>query len=156
MPTLPEMITIGELADRSGAPASALRFYEERGLITAERSGGNQRRYHRAVLRRGGFVRAARRVGLSLDEIATALAGLPTDRDPQKADWTHLTARWRTRLDERIAELERLRDDITGCIGCGCLSLRKCILLNAADRAATGGPGARYLLGDKPPSIARS
>lgn len=153
MSALPERITIGELVGRSGVSASALRFYEERGLITAERSLGNQRRFPRAVLRRVAFIRAAQRVGLSLDEVATALAGLPADRDPRKADWARLSARWRTQLGERIAELERLRDDLTGCIGCGCLSLRKCTLLNGGDRVAAGGSGARYLLGDSPPSI---
>lgn len=156
MPLPPETISIGELADRSGVSVAALRFYEERGLIVAERSAGNQRRYRRAVLRRVAFIRAAQRLGLSLGDIATALAGLPADRDPKKADWTRLSTRWRTQLDERIQELERLRDELTGCIGCGCLSLRRCALLNAADQAATSGPGARYLLGDNPPSVERS
>lgn len=153
MPVLPEQITIGELAARSGASASALRFYETRGLIAAERSEGNQRRYPRATLRRVAFVRASQRVGLSLDEIAAALDGLPAGHEPKKADWARLSARWRLRLDERIAELERLRDDLTGCIGCGCLSLRRCTLLNAADRAASNGAGARYLLGEAPPPV---
>lgn len=153
MPVLPGRITIGELVARSDTSASALRFYEARGLIAAERSGGNQRRYPRAVLRRVAFIRAAQRVGLSLDEIASALDGLPADRNPRKADWARLSARWRARLNQRIAELERLRDDLTGCIGCGCLSLRKCTLINTADRAASNGPGARYLLGDQPPPI---
>ena len=151
MAVLAERITIGELVARSGVPASALRYYETRRLITAERSDGNQRSYLRSVLRRVAFIRAAQQVGLSLDEIAMALEALPAGRIPRKADWSRLTRRWRSRLDERIAELERLRDDLTGCIGCGCLSLRKCSLLNSGDRAALNGSGARYLLGDSPP-----
>lgn len=151
MSPLPDRITIGELAARSGVSTSALRFYEGRGLIAAERSDGNQRRYLRSVLRQVAFIRAAQRVGLGLDEIAGALGALPADRIARKADWSQLTHRWRSRLDERIAELERLRDDLTGCIGCGCLSLRKCSLLNSGDRAALNGSGARYLLGDTSP-----
>ena len=148
MPALPDRITIGELAARSGVAASALRFYEERGLISAERTPGNQRVYARPTLRRVAFVRAAQEVGLTLDEIGTALAALPRDRTPVKHDWERLSHAWRGRIDERIAELERLRDTLTGCIGCGCLSLRTCSLLNRADRIASNGPGARDLLGD--------
>ena len=148
MPALPDRITIGELAARSGIATSALRFYEDRGLIAAERTPGNQRLYARPTLRRVAFIRAAQEVGLALDEIGQALAALPTDRTPMKRDWERLSRAWRTRLDERIAELERLRDTLTGCIGCGCLSLRKCSLLNLADRVAANGTGARYLLGD--------
>lgn len=148
MPALPDRITIGELAARSGVATSALRFYEERGLITAERTPGNQRVYARPTLRRVAFIRAAQEVGLTLDEIGQALAALPTDRTPMKRDWERLSRAWRRRLDERIAELERLRDTLTGCIGCGCLSLRTCTLLNRADRISMKGPGARYLLGD--------
>ena len=148
MPALPDRITIGELAVRSGVATSALRFYEERGLIVSERTAGNQRVYARPTLRRVAFIRAAQEVGLTLDEIGQALAALPTDRTPLKRDWERLSRAWRSRLDERIAELERLRDTLTGCIGCGCLSLRTCTLLNRADRLSRNGPGARYLLGD--------
>lgn len=148
MPALPDRVTIGELAARSGVATSALRFYEDRGLIAAERTPGNQRVYARPILRRVAFIRAAQEVGLTLDEIGQALAALPTDRTPMKRDWERLSRAWRSRLDERIAELERLRDTLTGCIGCGCLSLRTCTLLNQADRIAAKGAGARYLLGD--------
>lgn len=148
MPTVPDRITIGELSARSGVAASALRFYEERGLIAAERTPGNQRVYARPALRRVAFIRAAQEVGLTLEEIGQALAALPTDRTPVKRDWERLSRAWRGRLDEQITELERLRDALTGCIGCGCLSLRKCTLLNRADRVSVNGPGARYLLGD--------
>jgi len=150
MPLLPDRITIGDLAARSGVATSALRFYEGRGLIAAERTSGNQRVYPRPTLRRVAFIRAAQAVGLSLDEIARALATLPMDRTPVKRDWERLSTAWRDRLDERIAELEQLRDGLTGCIGCGCLSLRTCRLLNREDRAAGKGAGARYLLGDEP------
>lgn len=148
MPALPDRITIGELAKRSGVATSALRFYEERGLIASERTPGNQRIYARPTLRRVAFIRAAQEVGLTLDEIGRALAALPMDRTPRKRDWGRLSRAWRSRLDERIADLERLRDTLTGCIGCGCLSLRKCSLFNPADRISMNGPGARYLLGD--------
>ena len=143
-----ETLTIGELAARSGVPPSALRFYEKLGLIRSTRTGGNQRRYDRTELRRVAFVRIAQRVGLSLDEIAGALATLPGGRTPTKADWARLSAVWRARLDEQIALLERLRDRLTGCIGCGCLSLQTCRLANPQDRAARGGPGPRYWIGD--------
>lgn len=147
MPALPDRITIGELAARSGVATSALRFYEARGLIAAERTPGNQRVYPRPTLRRVAFIRAAQEVGLTLDEIHTALSTLPADRTPMKRDWERLSRAWRSRLDERIAELERLRDNLTGCIGCGCLSLRTCTLLNQGDRVSANGPGPRYLLG---------
>ena len=150
MPELGDLITIGELAERSGVARSGLRYYESRGLIVADRTGGNQRRYSRGMLRRTAFIRAAGAVGLSLDEIAAALATLPVGRTPRKADWTRLSRAWRSQLESRILELERLRDDLTGCIGCGCLSLRRCALLNVGDRAAARGAGARYLLGDDP------
>jgi MerR family transcriptional regulator, redox-sensitive transcriptional activator SoxR len=150
MPELADRITIGELAARSGVATSALRFYEQRGLIASERSSGNQRRYARATLRRIAFIRAAQQVGLSLAEIRAALARLPSHRNPTKKDWERLARPWRRSLDERIGELERLRDDLTGCIGCGCLSLRTCRLFNAGDSAAMHGAGARYLLGDVP------
>jgi len=149
MPVLPDRITIGELAMRSGVATSALRFYEERGLIAAERTRGNQRVYPRPTLRRVAFIRAAQAVGLTLDEIVSALATLPADRTPLKRDWERLSLGWRDQVNERIAELERLRDGLTGCIGCGCLSLRTCRLLNRDDQVATNGPGARYLLGDQ-------
>lgn len=145
MSALPARLTIGELASRSGVAPSALRFYEAQGLITAERTAGGQRRYQRVTLRRVAFIRAAQRVGLSLEEIADALATLPENRTPTKADWARLSRSWRSRLDERIADLERLRDQLTGCIGCGCLSLRSCGLRNTEDRLAASGPGARIL-----------
>jgi MerR family redox-sensitive transcriptional activator SoxR len=143
---LPPHLTIGELAARSGVAASALRFYEARGLIRAERSAGGQRRYPRPMLRRVAFVRAAQRVGLSLEEIATALAVLPHERTATRADWERLSRSWRGHLLSRIAELERLERSLTGCIQCGCLSLRRCALFNAGDRAAARGPGARVLV----------
>jgi MerR family redox-sensitive transcriptional activator SoxR len=148
MPLLPDQIPIGVLAARSGVATSALRFYEARGLIRASRSEGNQRRYPRFTLRRVAFIRAAQRVGLSLDEIAAALAGLPSDRAPAKSDWARLTRAWRPRLETRIREMEKLRDELTDCIGCGCLSLRTCRLVNRDDVAAADGPGS-YLLEDR-------
>lgn len=153
MAALPTRLTIGELSARSGLATSALRFYEAEGLITAARTLGGQRRYDRATLRRVGFVRAAQQVGLSLEEIRTALATLPDRRTPTKADWARLSRGWRPMLDARISELERLRDRLTGCIGCGCLSLRRCSLYNPDDVAAARGDGARYLLGDDPPDV---
>lgn len=146
-----DLLSIGELAARSGVATSALRFYESRGLISSARNPGNQRRYTRPTLRRVAFIRAAQRVGLTLDEIGAALARLPADRTPNRSDWERLARPWRRSVDERIAELERLRDDLTGCIGCGCLSLRTCRLFNRDDIAAENGAGARYLLGDEPP-----
>lgn len=148
MPSLPLLITIGELAARSGIAPSALRFYEASGLISSKRTSANQRRYERATLRRVAFIRAAQRVGLSLEEIRAAMAHLPIERTPNRRDWQRLSRAWQSRLDERIAELESLREDLTGCIGCGCLSLRSCSLFNRQDRAARKGAGARYLLGD--------
>nr|WP_228046317.1 redox-sensitive transcriptional activator SoxR [Saccharopolyspora sp. HNM0983] len=142
---LPDVLTIGEVAERSGVAPTALRFYEQRGLIRAQRTGGNQRRYQRSVLRRLAFIRAAQRVGLSLEQVAEALAALPDDRAPTKADWARLSRRWRDELDARIDGLQRLRDRLTGCIGCGCLSLRTCALHNADDRFAELGPGAPLL-----------
>ena len=148
MPLLPDLIPIGLLASRSGVSTSALRFYEARGLIAATRNSGNQRRYPRYTLRRVAFIRAAQRVGLSLDEIHAALAGLPTDRAPAKADWARLSHAWRPRLDTRIREMEKLRDELTGCIGCGCLSLRTCRLVNRDDISAADGAGS-YLQADR-------
>ncbi len=140
-----DLLTIGEVEARSGFAASALRFYERRGLIEATRTTGNQRRYHRTVLRRLAFIRAARNVGLTLDEVSAALASLPDSRPPTKADWARLSRGWRSRLDEQIAALERLRDGLTSCIGCGCLSLRTCAIQNPFDVASAGGAGAQYL-----------
>ncbi len=140
-----DLLTIGELASRSGFAASALRYYEAQGLITATRTAGNQRRYPRATLRRLAFVRSAQQVGLSLEEISAALGSLPNGRTPTKADWSRLSHQWRGRLDEQIERLERLRDRLDGCIGCGCLSLKRCQLQNRDDQAAPRGPGAVYL-----------
>jgi len=141
-----DVLTIGEVAERTGVAPSALRFYEAEGLVRSVRTAGGQRRYPRNVLRRIAFLRVAQRVGLSLDEIREALATLPEGRTPTKADWARLSASWRPRLDEQIAVLERLRDELTSCIGCGCLSLRECSLYNPDDRAAASGSGPRYLL----------
>lgn len=149
--TTVELLTIGELSARSGLATSALRFYESEGLLPAQRTAGGQRRYPRSVLRRVAFVRSAQRVGLTLDEVRQALASLPDERTPSVADWRRLSRTWQRRLDERITELEQLRDSLTSCIGCGCLSLRRCALYNPQDRASTLGTGARYLLGDEPP-----
>ncbi len=145
-----DFLTIGAVAERTGVAASALRYYEREGLIRSERSDGGQRRFHREVLRRIAFIRTAQRVGLALDEIREALASLPNGRAPTKADWARLSASWRPRLDEQIAVLERLRDRLTSCIGCGCLSLKACALQNPGDVVATLGSGPRFLLGDKP------
>jgi len=138
-------LSIGELSARSGVATPALRFYEDRGLISSTRNAGNQRRYEQAVLRRIAFIRTAQRVGLSLDEISSALATLPDNRTPTKADWTRLSRTWRGRLDEQIERIERLRDRLDGCIGCGCLSLRTCALNNPGDEVADRGPGAVFL-----------
>ena len=138
-------LTIGELSERSGVATSALRYYEDQGLIRSERTTGNQRRYQRATLRRVAFVRSAQRVGLTLDEIAEALATLPEGRAPTKADWSRLSRGWRPRIDAQIERLERLRAKLDGCIGCGCLSLRTCALSNPDDVVARRGPGAAYL-----------
>ena len=150
MPALDTEITIGELAQRSGVATSALRFYESRGLISSVRTTGGQRRFARPTLRRVAFIQAAQRVGLSLDEIATALRTLPERRTPTKADWALLSRSWKDLLRSRIEELETLQTRLTSCIGCGCLSLKTCGLLNTDDRAAAKGSGARYLLGDSP------
>jgi MerR family redox-sensitive transcriptional activator SoxR len=143
-----ELLTIGDFAARSGVAPSALRYYEREGLIRSTRTSGNQRRYQRTELRRVAFIKVAQQVGVSLDEIREALAALPESRTPTKADWTRLSARWRKRLDERIQLMERLRDQLSGCIGCGCLSLKRCTLINPEDRLAAIGPGPRKLLGD--------
>ena len=144
------LLTIGEVSRRSGVAASALRFYEERGLIGSERAGSGHRRYPRPVLRRIAFIVFAQRIGLTLDEIGAELAKLPPDRAPNRRDWSRLSRGWGARIDERIAELERLKLGLTGCIGCGCLSLERCKLANPDDRAARLGPGPRYWVGDRP------
>ena len=138
-------LTVGQLAERAGVATSAVRFYESRGLIRSRRTTGNQRRYEQAELRRVAFIRTAQRVGLSLEEIGAALATLPENRVPTKADWTRLSRAWRPRLDEQIQRIERLRDQLDSCIGCGCLSLRNCALRNPQDVMATRGPGAVFL-----------
>lgn len=140
-----ELLAPSDVARRAGVAVSALHYYEREGLISSTRTAGNQRRYDRHVLRRIAFVRTSQRVGISLAEIREALATLPADRSPTKADWSRLSRRWRRSLDERIARLERLRDDLDGCIGCGCLSLRRCRLQNPDDSLAAEGPGARLL-----------
>ena len=141
-------LTIGEVAARSGVAASALRFYERRGLIAAARTDGNQRRYDRSVLRRIAFVQAGRAAGITLTEIGSALEGLPTHRTPSRRDWERLSKRWRDDLDARIETLQALRDRLSTCIGCGCLSIDRCDLLNPDDEAAAEGPGAHYLTTD--------
>ena len=138
-----ELLTIGEVARRSGVAASALRFYEDRSLIASEREGSGHRRYRRPVLRRIAFIVFAQRVGLTLEEIAAELAKLPAGRTPTRRDWEKLSASWATRVDARIAELQRLRSGLTDCIGCGCLSLDRCRLANPGDRAGRHGPGPR-------------
>ena len=143
-------MTIGEVARRSGVAASALRFYEDRGLIISERAGSGHRRYPRPVLRRIAFIVFAQRIGLTLEEIGGELAKLPAGRAPNRRDWSRLSSGWTARIDERIAELERLKLGLTGCIGCGCLSLDRCKLANPGDRAARLGPGPRYWVGDRP------
>ncbi|WP_067509519.1 redox-sensitive transcriptional activator SoxR [Actinoplanes sp. TFC3] len=145
-----ELLTIGDVSARSGVAQSALRFYEREGLIRSTRTTGNQRRYERHELRRIAFIRIAQQVGVSLDEIRAALATLPENRTPTKADWTRLSARWRRKLEDRIKVMERLRDQLTGCIGCGCLSLQRCTLINPKDRLATRGPGPQLII--NPPS----
>lgn len=145
----PPPLTIGELSRRSGVAPSALRFYEAQLLITSVRTTGNQRRYERGTLRRIAFIRAAQRVGLTLQEITQALSSLPNGRTPSPADWSRLSRTWRPRIDQQIERLQRLRDRLDGCIGCGCLSLDRCALYNPGDRAARAGAGPRFLLGDR-------
>ena len=141
----PELLTVSAVSQRSGFAASALRYYERIGLVKAARSAGGQRRYERSVLRRLAFIRAARNIGLTLDEVAAALDTLPQGRAPTRADWARLSRGWRRRLDEQIAALQALRDGLDSCIGCGCLSLRRCAISNPGDIAAREGPGAAYL-----------
>ncbi len=138
------VLTITEVSRRSGVAASALRFYEERGLIRSDRAGSGHRRYPRAVLRRIAFIVFAQRIGLTLDEIGTELAKLPENRVPEARDWAKLSSSWTRRIDERIAELQRLQAGLTGCIGCGCLSLDRCQLANPGDLVARYGPGPRF------------
>ena len=139
-------LSIGAVSERTGVAASALRFYEAEGLIHSSRSAGGQRRYARETIRRVSFIRVAQQVGLTLDEVRDALHSLPDKRTPTEKDWTKLAAGWRPRLDEQIAMLERLRDRLDGCIGCGCLSLKVCRLANPGDQAGQRGPGPRYVL----------
>jgi MerR family redox-sensitive transcriptional activator SoxR len=152
MPTIraqtPSLLTIGAVSERTGVSASALRYYEAEGLVHAVRSEGGQRRYHRDVIRRVSFVRIAQEVGLSLEEIREALASLPEHRTPTQRDWHRLATSWGPRLDAQIAKLQRLRDRLEGCIGCGCLSLQVCRIVNPGDAVAARGPGPRYVLDD--------
>jgi MerR family transcriptional regulator, redox-sensitive transcriptional activator SoxR len=145
-----ELLTIGEVARRSGVAASALRFYEQRGLIASERAGSGHRRYPRSVLRRVAFIVFAQRIGLTLDEIGAELAKLPPGRAPTRRDWSALSSKWTARIYNTIAELQRLKAGLTECIGCGCLSLDRCRLANPSDRAASLGPGPRFWIGDRP------
>lgn len=151
MPDCRDALTIGELAARSGLAPSALRYYEELGLITSVRTSGGQRRYARATLRRVAFVRAAQQVGLSLEEAGAAMARLPADRAPNAREWSRVAKVWEERVDGQIEELLRLKKRLRGCVGCGCLSLRKCRLYNPDDRVAEHGNGARYLVSDQSP-----
>jgi MerR family transcriptional regulator, redox-sensitive transcriptional activator SoxR len=152
-PTKHDPLTIGELSQRSGVAPSALRFYGDVGLLRADRTSGGHRVYPRHTLRKVAFIRIAQRVGLSLEEIREALDRLPADRAPTAKEWARLSTAWRGRLNEQIADLESLRDDLTSCIGCGCLSLRTCVLSNPSDVAARRGTGPRYLLGDDPDDV---
>jgi len=151
-PSQHDWLAIGAFARRAGVSASTLRFYESQGLMQGGRSASGRRRYPRSALRRVAFIRVAQQVGLTLEQIAAALATLPDGRTPTPADWARLSTAWRPQLDARIAALTRLRDQLDSCIGCGCLSLQRCALYNAADRAAAAGSGARFLLldGERP------
>ena len=142
-----DLLTISEISRRSGVASSALRFYESKGLIASERAGSGHRRYPRAALRRIAFVVFAQKIGLSLTEVAAELTRLPHNRVPERADWAKLSGAWTRRINARIAELERLRDGLAQCIGCGCLSLQHCRLANPEDRAGRAGPGPRYWIG---------
>ena len=150
LPSLPNRLTIGQTAARSGVRTSALRYYESLGLIASERTSGDQRRYARETLRRIAVIRAAQLLGLTLREIRVALNELPQGRTPDPNDWQRLSRTWRGSLDQRIADLQALRDRLSGCIGCGCLSLESCALFNPADQAARAGAGAQYLSGEAP------
>jgi MerR family redox-sensitive transcriptional activator SoxR len=144
-----DVLTIGQVAERSGVATSALRFYEEQGLIASERTDSGHRRYPRAIIRRVAFIVFAQKIGLSLEEIRVELARLPRNRAPDRADWGKLSAGWTKRIDQRIAELERMKSGLTECIGCGCLSLDRCRFANPADRAARRGPGPRFWIGER-------
>ncbi len=145
-----DQLTIGDVSRRSGVASSALRFYEQRGLIKSQRAGSGHRRYPRSVLRRIAFIVFAQRVGLTLEEIGEELSKLPPDRAPTRQDWSRLSSTWSSRIDQRIDELQRLKAGLTECIGCGCLSLDRCQLTNPGDRIASRGPGPRYWIGDSP------
>ena len=149
MPTSTPLLTIGELAQRTGLAVSAIRFYEERGLVSALRTSGKQRRFLRSDIRRLSFALIAQRLGLTLAEVQGELATLPNRRAPRQSDWENIGMRLRSRLDERIMMLKRTRDLLEGCIGCGCLSLDRCALYNPGDRASRAGAGPRFLLGDR-------
>ncbi|TDC62007.1 redox-sensitive transcriptional activator SoxR [Actinomadura sp. GC306] len=142
-------LTVGQLAERSGVAVSALHFYESKGLISSRRTAGNQRRFSRDTLRRVSFIKVSQRVGIPLSQIRDALATLPEERTPTVADWARLSEAWRSDLDARIRQLERLRDDLTDCIGCGCLSMSKCALANPYDKLGDEGPGPRRLLAER-------
>ena len=146
----PLHLTISEIAKRCGVAASALRFYETKGLIQSTRTSGNQRRYHSSVVRRVSVIRVAQNLGLTLEEVAQAFRSLPDERTPTKRDWEQLSKSWKHHLDERINRMQDIRDKLTGCIGCGCLSMQSCSLYNKEDNAAAKGTGPRYLLGDSP------
>lgn len=143
-----DLLTVGEIARRSGFAESAVRYYEGLGLLNATRTSGGQRRFERNTLRRLAFIKAARNIGLSLDEVSAALASLPARRTPTRADWGRLSRSWRQRLNDQIEALEALRDGLDSCIGCGCLSLDRCAISNPSDKARAGGPGAAYLPGN--------
>lgn len=151
MTTKDNLLTIGETAKRCGVATSTLRFYESEQLIQSFRGPGNQRRYHRSMLRRISLIKVAQSLGLSLKEIGAALDTLPDKRTPTQTDWEKLSRHWRDQLDQRITSLQKMREQLSGCIGCGCLSLKNCALYNPADIAASKGVGPRFLLGDEPP-----
>ena len=155
MTRMPDHLTIGELSSRSGVAASALRFYEEIGLLEAERTSGNQRRYPRNMLRRVAFIRAAQRVGLRLDEVAHALETLPGRRTPNKADWERVSRHWTARIDQQIADLHRLKRKLTSCVGCGCLSLRTCVLSNPDDEQGEIAAGPAWLATEENAGVTR-
>lgn len=147
MPFAPiDMLTVGEVAHRSGIATSAVRFYEDQGLISSVRTAGNQRRYPRHVLRRISIILAARRFGITLAEVAEVFEGLPDNRMPSKRDWTRISRRWHAQLEARRREIEKLEDELTGCIGCGCLSLATCRIVNPEDELSELGPGPRRLI----------
>ena len=149
-PAVPAELTVGELARRSGVSVSALHFFERQGLLTSRRTSGNQRRYWRSALRRVALIRVAQRVGIPLAEVGEALSLLPSGRTPTRADWEQLSAAWQAKLDERMRVLQQLRAEFSDCIGCGCLSLDRCQLLNPDDRLGDDGPGPRRLMSARP------